>query len=235
LEIGQGVDPKKWIPCEIILGSIIYAPMPLTTNFTATTNSTSTELYLPNLREVYGYILLGYSSVRSFASMFPRLSIIHGQELFNGFGLIIMENFKLDEIGLTSLINIRRGNVIIARNPQLCYSTSIEWNEILEDKDAKFISRQNRDDCAICPICSGCRCWSATQCQSQCSPSCKGNCLSEKTCCPSQCTGGCYTQGSNIICNACRKMRIYATGRCVEQCPEDMLQVSTLISVLTSC
>jgi hypothetical protein len=209
--------------CEIILGSIIYAPMPLTTN-SITTNST--QIHFPHLREVYGYMLLGYSSIRSFSSMFPRLSIIHGRELYHGYALIIMENLQLDELGLTSLINIRRGNVIIARNAQLCYANSIRWNEIIENKKAQVILRQNRDDCAFCPTCPS-ACWSPTQCQSQCSTHCKGNCLSETICCPEQCVGGCYyhQNSTNLICNACRNMRIYETGKCVQQCPSNMLKV----------
>jgi hypothetical protein len=212
--------------CEIVLGSIIYAPMPLTTN---TTTTTSPLVRFPYLREVYGYMLLGYSSIRSFSSMFPRLSIIHGRELYHGYALIIMENLQLDELGLTSLINIRRGNIIIARNAQLCYAKTVRWMEIVENKKAQVILRQNRDDCAFCPTCPS-ACWSPTQCQQQCSTHCKGNCLSETTCCPDQCVGGCYyhnlTTSSNLICNACRNMRIYATGKCVQQCPGHMLKVN---------
>lgn len=224
-EVRRGLDIQAFASCEIILGSIIYAPMPFTNN---TTIPTSPPVRFPYLREVYGYMLLGYSAVRSFSSMFPRLSIIHGRELYHGYALIIMENLQLDEIGLTSLINIRRGNVIIARNAQLCYAKSIRWQDINEDKKAQVILRQNRDDCAFCPTCTS-ACWSPTQCQSECPSQCKGNCLSETTCCDEQCIGGCYYQNNittkNPICNACRNMRIYATGKCVEECPSHMLKV----------
>jgi hypothetical protein len=230
-EVRRGLDLQVYASCEIILGSIIYAPMPLTTNTTTTMGSTITSapVRFPYLREVYGYILLGYSSIRSFSSMFPRLSIIHGRELYHGYAFIIMENLQLDELGLTSLINIRRGNIIIARNAQLCYAKSVRWNEIIENKKAQVILRQNRDDCAFCLTCPS-ACWSPTQCQHQCSPNCKGNCLSETICCPEQCVGGCYyhniTTSTNLTCNACRNMRIYATGQCVQQCPITMLKVN---------
>src|SRR5205085_1310820 len=92
-------------------------------------STTTTPIRFPHLREVYGYILLGYSSLRSFTLMFPRLSIIHGRELYHGYSLIIMDNFLLEDLGLTSLINIRRGNIIIARNAQLCYAKSLRWND----------------------------------------------------------------------------------------------------------
>ena len=226
LEVRRGLDIQQLAACEIILGSIIYAPMPFASNSAVTTN-TSTPIHFPYLREVYGYMLLGYSSVRSFSSMFPRLSIIHGRELYHGYALIVMENLQLEELGLTNLINIRRGNVIIARNPQLCYAKSIDWNEITDNKKAQVILRQNRDDCAFCPTCPS-ACWSPTQCQSECSTHCKGNCLSDSTCCPEQCVGGCYqnsTTSTNLICHACRNMRIYSSGKCVQQCPADMLKV----------
>lgn len=202
--------------------------MPFTTNASIPAPA---PIRFPYLREVYGYILLGYSSARSFSSIFPRLSIIHGRELNHGYALIIMENLQLDEIGLASLINIRRGNVIVARNAQLCYAKSIRWDAINEDKKAQVILRQNRDNCAFCPTCSS-ACWSPTQCQSECPSQCKGNCYSESICCPEECVGGCYYSNStavepkNFICNACRHMRIYATGKCVQECPEHMLQVN---------
>jgi hypothetical protein len=225
-EVRRGLDIQSLASCEIVLGSIIYAPMPSTTN--TTTTSTTTTVHFPYLREVYGYMLLGYSSHRSFASMFPRLAIVHGRELFHGYAVIIMENLQLDDLGLTSLINIRRGNVIIARNAQLCYAKSIRWNEIIENKKAQVILRQNRDDCAFCPTCPS-ACWSPTSCQQQCSANCKGNCLSETICCSKECVGGCYyangTTSAHVICNACRYMRIYASGKCVQQCPKHMLKV----------
>jgi insulin receptor len=167
--------------------------------------------------------------MRSFASMFPRLSIIHGRDLYHGYSMIIMDNFLLEDLGLTSLINIRRGNIIIARNAQLCYAKSLRWNDIMETKNTQVISRQNRENCAFCPTCPS-ACWSPTQCQKRCSVNCKGNCLTETICCPEQCVGGCYyNNATDLVCNACRNMRIYATGTCVQQCPPEMLKVNQLI------
>jgi hypothetical protein len=148
-ELRRGLDIHSLSLCEIILGSITYAPMHTITNIST---QIKTPIRFPYLREVYGYILLGYSSLRSFSLMFPRLSIIHGRDLYHGYSLIIMDNFLLDELGLTSLINIRRGNVIIARNAQLCYAKSLRWNDIMETKKTRVISRQNRDNCAFCPM-----------------------------------------------------------------------------------
>jgi hypothetical protein len=225
-ELRRGLDIRALSSCEIILGSVTYAPMHSLTNANTTT---TTPIYFPYLREVYGYILLGYSSMHSFTLMFPRLSIIHGRELYHGYSLIIMDNFLLNELGLPSLINIRRGNVIIARNAQLCYAKSLRWNDIMETKNTQVISRQNRENCAFCPTCPS-ACWSPSQCQKRCSANCKGNCLSETICCPEQCVGGCYysnmTISADLMCNACRNMRIYATGICVQQCPQNMLKVN---------
>lgn len=192
-------------------------------------NASNTPVHFPFLREVYGYILLGYSSVRSFSSMFPRLSIVHGRELYHGYSLIIIDNFLLEDLGFESLINVRRGNIIIARNAQLCYALSVRWIDIMETKKTQVISRQNRENCAFCPTCPS-ACWSPTKCQHRCPVQCQGNCLSETSCCPEQCVGGCYykngTSPADLVCNACRRMRIFASGLCVDQCPSDMLKVS---------
>jgi hypothetical protein len=96
-ELRKGLDVHALASCEIILGSIIYAPMHSLTNANTTT---ITPISFPYLREVYGYMLLGYSSMHSFSSMFPRLSIIHGRDLYHGYSLIIMDNFLLNDLGL---------------------------------------------------------------------------------------------------------------------------------------
>ena len=194
-------------------------------NLSSTNN---TPIIFPHLREVYGYILLGYSSISSFSSMFPRLSIIHGRYLYHGYSVIIMDNFLLEDLGFTSLISIRRGNVIIARNAQLCHAKSVSWSDILETKKSKVVIKQNRDNCEFCPLCPS-ACWSTKLCQLRCPASCKGNCMSETVCCPEKCVGGCdyqnSTNSSTLICNACRSMRIHATGICIERCPDGMLKV----------
>ncbi|CAF5228769.1 unnamed protein product, partial [Rotaria magnacalcarata] len=136
------------------LGSVTYAPMNSVKNA-----STTTSISFPYLREIYGYMLLGYSSLDSFSSMFPNLSVIHGRDLHQGYSLIITNNFLLHELGLKSLVSIRRGNVIIARNAQLCYGKSLRWNDLLETKQNHIILRQNRDNCAFCPTCPS-ACWS---------------------------------------------------------------------------
>ncbi|CAF3486815.1 unnamed protein product [Rotaria sp. Silwood1] len=228
-ELRRGFDAHALSSCEISLGSVTYAPMHSLINA-----STTTTIRFPNLREVYGYMLLGYSSMRSFSSMFPRLSVIHGRDLYHGYSLIVMDNFLLEELSLTSLINIRRGNVIIARNAQLCYAESLRWNDILETKKSQVISRQNRDNCAFCPTCPS-ACWSPTQCQQRCSTNCQGNCLTETKCCPNECVGGCHyynsTSTSSLICNACRNMRIHSTGICVQKCPDNMLKAGGSLCV----
>ncbi|CAF5221865.1 unnamed protein product, partial [Rotaria magnacalcarata] len=145
-ELKRDFDVHTLSSCEISLGSVIYAPM----HFSVDT-STITAIRFPNLREVHGYILLAYSSMHSFSSMFPRLSVIHGKDLYHGYSLIIMDNFLLESLGLTSLISIRRGNVIIARNSQLCYARSLHWDDVMETKNTQVIARQNRDNCAFCP------------------------------------------------------------------------------------
>ena len=227
-EVRRGLDFQALAACEIILGSVTYAPMHSLTD----TNLNATPVHFPYLREIYGHILLGYSSAHSFHSMFPRLAILHGRELYHGYSLIIMDNFLLDDLGFISLISIRRGNVMVARNAQLCYAESLHWNEIFEDKNSRIISRQNRENCAFCPTCPS-ACWSPSQCQKHCSTHCKGNCYSETICCPEQCVGGCYynnnihNQTATLTCNACRNMRIYETGECVQQCPQTMLKVNS--------
>lgn len=76
------------------------------------------RLSLPELREITQYLMF-YKVVglRSLGQLFPGLTVIRGDVLFQDFALVVYEMFSLEEIGLRSLIRVDRGAVRIENNP----------------------------------------------------------------------------------------------------------------------
>lgn len=76
------------------------------------------RLSLPELREITQYLMF-YKVVglRSLGQLFPGLTVIRGDVLFQDFALVVYEMFSLEEIGLRSLIRVERGAVRIENNP----------------------------------------------------------------------------------------------------------------------
>lgn len=73
---------------------------------------------LPELREITQYLMF-YKVVglRSLGQLFPGLTVIRGDALFQDFALVVYEMLSLEEIGLRSLIRVERGSVRIENNP----------------------------------------------------------------------------------------------------------------------
>lgn len=60
--------------------------------------------------------------------------------------LLLLSSFLL-QIGLTKLTKILRGAVRIEKNPELCYASTIDWNEIVVNGENFIKDNQNPADC----------------------------------------------------------------------------------------
>ncbi|XP_053323781.1 epidermal growth factor receptor-like [Spea bombifrons] len=95
---------------------------------------------------------------------FENLEIIHGTTKFEGYSMIITR-LSIHSLGLSSLKEIRNGNVLIKANKNLCYVDSINWRTILKTNQQKEIeNNQSNEECAaadkMCdPLCSVGGCW----------------------------------------------------------------------------
>lgn len=83
-------------------------------------NETDFDGYsFPELREITQYLLFyRVAGLRKLGHLFPNLTIIRGDSVFEDYGLVIYEMFQLQEIGLKSLTQIMRGAVRIEKNPK---------------------------------------------------------------------------------------------------------------------
>nr|UDM84375.1 insulin-like receptor 1 [Cylisticus convexus] len=177
---------------------------------------------LHNLIQVTDYIILErVDGLESLAVLFPRLSVIRGQNLFfDKYALVLHGNLYLEEIGPWILSSIMRGGVHVQSNILMCTDETLEWNELVRYPYRRFNFFKNNLD--FCPFIG---------CEKE------GYCIvRDKTCkslgltcpnipmqnCSSECIGGCYKSFDSSACVACKHFQ-YNEGnmsRCVNKCVE---------------
>lgn len=207
------------------------------------------NMTFPLLTEITDFLLVfRVNGLKSIGKMFPNLSVIRGNALFNNYALVIYEVFQLEEIGLKSLQYIGRGAVRIEKNPLLCFVDSIDWTAIASTvkrhDDNMFLLNKKDNECPVCPSnmteldANNCaittlvakrkhHCWNLSTCQIQCLPHCERNCNSDGKCCDKSCIGGCGKDPKN--CTACNHFSLgdYRNRQCVTKCPDKYFVVSS--------
>ena len=96
---------------------------------------------------------------------------------------------EMQEIGLTGLVTILRGSILLEKNPHLCYMDTVDWSLILREGTENNFIADNKDQGGCLNFCpksasdNNCRtptalgtvrelCWSSQHCQ-------KGKCYTE--------------------------------------------------------
>ncbi len=203
--------------CEIILGSIqiYYAKLD--------------SIQFTNLIEVTDYILIfQIQNIKTLSELFPKLSIIRGDRLYQNYALTIFLSTALLNLNLKNLISIQRGSIFISKLIPTCYITTVDWNYILkDDKNTALITATN-NDCHFENCQKNCtssnsrtRCWSERDCQLICPNECPNNCnINTLKCCKNLNCMHCY---NDTTCVACTNLRNFITGECVDTCPSGTL------------
>ncbi|XP_068158008.1 insulin-like receptor [Drosophila tropicalis] len=234
------------------------------TNFNQLTNCTIIEGFLlitlindahllnttyPLLTEVTEYIIVyRVHNLLSLSQIFPNLSVIRGNSLFDGYALVVYQNRDLQDIGLSKLRAIANGAVRFEKNLSLCFLTTVDWSQIISKNSSEMVSIENRNP-ALCSKCPGeirlsddgansgsteadplsCKkhtdgkryCWGSRSCQSFCPKECPDNCYDEHTCCNKACLGGCVRDKSGSLgCISCRYVSIH-NNTCLNECPKE--------------
>ncbi|XP_044730149.1 insulin-like growth factor 1 receptor [Chrysoperla carnea] len=202
--VGNIDHMKQFKNCTIILGNVKM------TLIDRVTQSQWEQLSLPNLREITdNLVLYRVYGLESLGTIFPNLTVIRGFKLAFDYALILYENKNLTEVGLKSLTTILRGYVRIEKNDAICYSQSINWDEITKvsgnviERDHYYCPSSKR----LCDHCPDKRCWNRKDCyKSDVNNNCHELCL-----------GGCSLPNSTKHCRACKKYNYY--GTCTRECP----------------
>ena len=194
-----------------------------------------TNHLFPNLIEITDYLLVfQVQGASSLGELFPRLTLIRGDKLFKqNYALIVFLTNSLLKLDLSSLVEIRRGTVLLSRLYHCCYAHTVNWQRLLTDNTTEqqpTLSLLN-SDCGLvqlCPVqCPG-GCWSEVNCQLSCSSECTdkgyGCDLSivnnrnnnATSCCSSSLCRYCL---NGSTCLVCAKYRDLISGKCVDECP----------------
>ncbi|XP_065206948.1 epidermal growth factor receptor isoform X2 [Planococcus citri] len=188
--------------------------------------------FLQYIREVTGYVLISHVDVSRI--VLPKLQIIRGRSLFKlniqeaEFALMVTLS-KMNSLEMPALRDILHGNVGFFNNYNLCYTKTINWEEILSGANATnyyvYNFTNSERECPPCHKSCTAGCWGEgpDNCQKfskiNCSPQCVGGrCFgtNPRECCHLFCAGGC-TGPTQSDCLACRN--VYDDGTCSQECP----------------
>ncbi|CAG0882101.1 unnamed protein product [Cyprideis torosa] len=158
--------------------------------------------FLSQIREVTGYVLISYVDVKRL--VLPSLQIIRGRSLFSvpnderDFSLMVAKCSKMETLEMPALRDILHGSVGLFDNYNLCHIKTINWTEIISDKQASYTYQYNitetERECPPCDKSCVAGCWGegAHNCQQfskiNCSPQCAdGRCFgpNPRECCHS--------------------------------------------------
>ncbi|RWS28280.1 Insulin-like peptide receptor [Leptotrombidium deliense] len=203
----------------------------------------------PLLTEITDYFLMNrVFGLHSIGKLFPNLAVIRGRELEHNYAFIVWD-MQLQQIGLTNLMAIVRGNVFIEANPKLCYADTIDWNIIAPSSSHIIRNNRPRSQCQNC-LSNKCPkynagktpkelrdrvgdnyqrlCWNDQQCQTICPKECPNSCNQKnpEECCHESCIGGCVGP-NNTDCIACKKL--IHQNMCVDKCPPDYYEVAEFL------
>nr|NP_001138093.1 Insulin-like receptor, isoform B [Drosophila melanogaster]NP_001138094.1 Insulin-like receptor, isoform C [Drosophila melanogaster]NP_001138095.1 Insulin-like receptor, isoform D [Drosophila melanogaster]NP_524436.2 Insulin-like receptor, isoform A [Drosophila melanogaster]P09208.3 RecName: Full=Insulin-like receptor; Short=dIR; Short=dInr; AltName: Full=Insulin receptor homolog; Short=dIRH; AltName: Full=Receptor protein-tyrosine kinase InR; Contains: RecName: Full=Insulin-like receptor sub len=218
----------------------------------------------PKLTEVTDYIIIyRVTGLHSLSKIFPNLSVIRGNKLFDGYALVVYSNFDLMDLGLHKLRSITRGGVRIEKNHKLCYDRTIDWLEILAENETQLVvltENGKEKECRLskCPgeirieeghdttaiegeLNASCQlhnnrrlCWNSKLCQTKCPEKCRNNCIDEHTCCSQDCLGGCVIdKNGNESCISCRNVSF--NNICMDSCPKGYYQFDSRCVTANEC
>ncbi|XP_032029314.1 receptor tyrosine-protein kinase erbB-3 [Hylobates moloch] len=214
---------KLYERCEVVMGNLEIV----------LTGHNADLSFLQWIREVTGYVLV---AMNEFSTLpLPNLRVVRGTQVYDGkFAIFIMLNYNtnsshaLRQLRLTQLTEILSGGVYIEKNDKLCHMDTIDWRDIVRDRDAEIVVKDNGRSCPPChEVCKG-RCWGPgpEDCQTLtktiCAPQCNGHCFgpNPNQCCHDECAGGC-SGPQDTDCFACRHFN--DSGACVPRCPQPLV------------
>ncbi|XP_034858298.1 receptor tyrosine-protein kinase erbB-3 [Mirounga leonina] len=214
---------KLYERCEVVMGNLEIV----------LTGHNADLSFLQWIREVTGYVLV---AMNEFSTLpLPNLRVVRGTQVYDGkFAIFVMLNYNtnsshaLRQLRFTQLTEILSGGVYIEKNDKLCHMDTIDWRDIVRDRDAEIVVKDNGRSCPPChEACKG-RCWgpSPEDCQTLtktiCAPQCNGHCFgpNPNQCCHDECAGGC-SGPQDTDCFACRLFN--DSGACVRQCPQPLV------------
>ncbi|KAB1270237.1 Receptor tyrosine-protein kinase erbB-3 [Camelus dromedarius] len=195
---------KLYERCEVVMGNLEIV----------LTGHNADLSFLQWIREVTGYVLV---AMNEFSTLpLPNLRVVRGTQVYDGkFAIFVMLNYNtnsshaLRQLRFTQLTEILSGGVYIEKNDKLCHMDTIDWRDIVRDRDAEIVVKDNGRSLT----------------KTICAPQCNGHCFgpNPNQCCHDECAGGC-SGPQNTDCFVRTACRLFNdSGACVRQCPQPLV------------
>ncbi|ELV12036.1 Receptor tyrosine-protein kinase erbB-3, partial [Tupaia chinensis] len=192
---------KLYERCEVVMGNLEIV----------LTGHNADLSFLQWIREVTGYVLV---AMNEFSTLpLPNLRVVRGTQVYDGkFAIFVMLNYNtnsshaLRQLRFTQLTEILSGGVYIEKNDKLCHMDTIDWKDIVRDREAEIVVKDNGRSLT----------------KTICAPQCNGHCFgpNPNQCCHDECAGGC-SGPQDTDCFACRHFN--DSGACVPRCPQPLV------------
>ncbi|KAJ8272944.1 hypothetical protein GJAV_G00095330 [Gymnothorax javanicus] len=177
--------------CTKIYGHVSFLSVTFNGDkYTNTTPMDPSKLdVLKTVKEISGYLLIqAWPRNMSSLSPFENLEIIRGRTKWQSTASFAVLSLSINHLGMRSLKEISDGDVVIKKNPNLCYSNP-NWNKVLKLKEQSAKVDENKDP---------------------------ELCVSQNHRCDEMCTDdGCWGPGPTM-CLSCR--HFMRQGCCVASC-----------------
>ncbi|KAJ8786744.1 hypothetical protein J1605_023402 [Eschrichtius robustus] len=129
---------KLYERCEVVMGNLEIV----------LTGHNADLSFLQWIREVTGYVLV---AMNEFSTLpLPNLRVVRGTQVYDGkFAIFVMLNYNtnsshaLRQLRFTQLTEILSGGVYIEKNDKLCHMDTVDWRDIVRDRDAEIVVKDN--------------------------------------------------------------------------------------------
>ncbi|XP_064409383.1 epidermal growth factor receptor isoform X2 [Latimeria chalumnae] len=239
--------------CTKINGDVVLLKVAfIGDNYTKTPPLDPAKLkFFKSVKEITGFLFLqAWPENASDLSVFENLEIIRGRTKYLGRLSFVITSLNITSLGLRSLKEISDGDIVVTKNPNLCYANTLPWKKLFitggqqekikENKDPSKCTAENH----VCDsLCSNESCWGPgpSQCFSclhfirgrKCVEKCNvfqgepREYVNESRCL--QCHPECQPQNGTEACSGpgpdnCKSCAHYQDGpHCVRSCPTGIM------------
>eukprot|EP00066_Takifugu_rubripes_P012169 XP_011601435.1 PREDICTED: receptor tyrosine-protein kinase erbB-2 isoform X2 [Takifugu rubripes] len=183
---------EQFNKCTKIFGSLAFYPQSFTRDPVTNASGLSPQQLsvFRNLEEITGYLYIeAWPQEWMNLSVFDNLKVIRGRMLYKGVFSLAIQHLQITSLGLRSLRSISGGLVLLHNNSQLCYTSSLPWENIVHPTQGPHRIVSKNQDPQICE--------------------------KQGRVCHPLCEGGCWGPGPSQ-CASCRTFQ--RGSECVEQC-----------------
>ncbi|XP_054848100.1 epidermal growth factor receptor isoform X2 [Eublepharis macularius] len=159
----------NFINCTIINGHLSFLKLTFSGDKHTKTPPLDPEKLdiFKTVKEITGFLVVqDWPENVTDLNVFENLEVIRGRTKHHSQYAIAVAGLNIRSLGLRALKEISDGDVVILKNPDLCYGNTVNWTALFKTNNQKtrIFNNENETECAatrrIChPLCSDNGCW----------------------------------------------------------------------------